>query len=73
MAACLNANKSKFMLFNSPNKIIYIPSIEINSTTVDCVDNFNFLGILLDKHLNWSVKQVELQTKYLEQLVYWQN
>ena len=39
------------MLFHSPNKKIDIPFIEINSTEVDCVDNFNFLGILLDKHL----------------------
>ena len=51
---CLNANKSKFMLFHSPNKIIDIPSIEINGTNVDCVDSFNFLGLLLDKHLNWK-------------------
>ena len=42
------------MLFHSPNKKIDIPSIEINSTEVDCADNFNFLGILLDKHLNWK-------------------
>ena len=53
----LNANKSKFMLFHSPNKIIDIPFIEINSTKVDCVDNLNFLGILLDKHLNWKTSQ----------------
>ena len=33
------------MLFHSPNKKIDIPSIEINSTEVDCVDNFNFLGM----------------------------
>ena len=46
--------KSKFMLFHSPNKIIDIPSIEMNGTKVDCVDNFNFLRLLLDKHLNWK-------------------
>ena len=51
---CLNANKSKFMLFHSPNKIIDIQSIEINGTKVDCVDSFNFLGLLRDTHLNWK-------------------
>ena len=42
------------MLFHSPNTIIDIPSIEINGTKVDCVDSFNFLGLLLDTHLNWK-------------------
>ena len=60
---CLNANKSKFMLFHSPNKKIDIPSIEINSTEVYCVDNFNFLGILLDKHLNWKSQTSKIANK----------
>ena len=60
---CLNANKSKFMLFHSPNKKIDIPSIEINSTEVDCVVNLNFLGILLDKHLNWKSQTSKIANK----------
>ena len=51
------------MLFHSPNKKIDIPSIEINSTEVDCVDNFNFLGILLDKHLNWKSQTSKIANK----------
>ena len=35
-------------------KIIDIPSIEINGTKVDCVYNFNLLGLVLDTHLNWK-------------------
>ena len=44
-------------------KKIDIPSIEINSTEVDCVDNFNFLGILLDKHLNWKSQTSKIANK----------
>ena len=40
-----------------------IPSIEINSREVDCVDNFNFLGILLDKHLNWKSQTSKIANK----------
>ena len=57
-ATCLNANISKFMLFQSPNKVIDIPSIEINGTKVDCVDNFSFLGLLLDKHLKGALYRI---------------
>ena len=60
---CLNANKSKFMLFHSPNKKIDITSIEINCTEVDCVDSFNFLGILLDQHLNWKSQTSKIANK----------
>ena len=51
------------MLFHSPNKIIDIPSIEINGTKVEWVDSFNFLGLLLDTHLNWKGQTSKIANK----------
>ena len=28
--------------------------LEINYTPIECVDNFNFLGLTINKHLNWK-------------------
>ena len=44
----INNDLSRISEWLHVNKKIDIPSIEINCTEVDCVDNFNFLGILLD-------------------------
>ena len=51
------------MLFHSPNKIIDMPSIEINDTKIDCVDSFNFLELLLDTHINWKVQTCKTANK----------
>ena len=50
----LNVKKTKAMLFHMPQKKIIVPKIKINGTIIDFVDNFNFLGINLNKHLNWN-------------------
>lgn len=50
----LNVNKSKFMVFHHPKKIFRLPQIKIDNSDVECVDNFNFLGITIDKNLNWK-------------------
>ena len=48
----LNANKSKYMIFHHPQKFIPRFQLEINDTPIECVDNFNFLGLTINKHLN---------------------
>lgn len=49
----LNASKTKAMLFHSPQRQISNPTIFIDDTEIDFVNEFNFLGIILDKNLKW--------------------
>ena len=47
----LNKLKSKFMLFHQPQKCVTIPKLKINNTLIECVDEFNYLGLIINKHL----------------------
>ena len=49
---CLNASKSKFMLFHMPQKVIPCLSFSINR--FENVHNFNFLGLTINCHLDWK-------------------
>ena len=49
----LNVKKTKFMIFRKPQKKVEIPVLHIGGENIDCVNNFNFLGIVLNQHLNW--------------------
>ena len=40
--------------FSQPQKKIIEPEIIIDGNKIDCVNNFNFLGLLINKHLNWN-------------------
>ena len=48
----LNVKKTKFMIFRKPQKKVEIPVLHIGGENIDCVNNFNFLGIVLNQHLN---------------------
>ena len=50
----LNVNKSKYMLFNAGNKILYPFEIKIDYISIERVYVFNFLGLIMDEHLNWK-------------------
>ena len=50
----LNVQKSKFMIFFKHPKTVKPPVVKINHTEVECVDNFVFLGLVLNKHLSWK-------------------
>ena len=50
----LNAKKTKFMLFYMPPKKVEKPVLQIGGLNIDCEDSFNFLGITINKHLNWE-------------------
>ena len=41
------------MIFRKPQKKVEIPVLHIGGENIDCVNNFNFLGIVLNEHLNW--------------------
>ena len=50
----LNVNKSKYMLFNAGNKRLYPFEIKIDDISIERVYVFNFLGLIMDEHLNWK-------------------
>ena len=58
----LNVSKTRCMIFRNPKfPTVSIPyDLEINSEHVECVSEFNFLGIVLDEFLTWQphVKKV---------------
>ena len=52
----LNAKKTKMMVFHHKQKRICTKSLKlyISSKKIECVKEFNFLGIMLDENLNWK-------------------
>ena len=47
----VNTQKYKFMLFYQPKKRLKIQKIEINNEKIECVEQFDFLRLILHKHL----------------------
>ena len=50
----LNIKKTKLMIFHQPQKNVIPPKIKIDDIPIECVDNFDLLGITIDKHLHWK-------------------
>ena len=50
----LNAQKTKLMVFHRKQKHVDEINVQINGTKTERVESFNFLGIMLDKNLNWK-------------------
>ena len=50
----LNVNKTKCMIFHNHQRKISNPSILLDNVSVEIVNSFNFLGIEIDKHLNFK-------------------
>ena len=53
----LNVAKTKFMIFHNYQKIIKerdIPSLIINGTNIEKVNEFNFLGLTINEFMNWN-------------------
>ena len=42
------------MIFRKPQKQIKLPIVKINGIQIECIDNFNFLGVIIDKNLTWK-------------------
>ena len=64
----LNINKTKAMVFHIPQKRIQLPSLKIAGEDIAFVDNFNFLGIIINKHLNWT-SHVDMLTAKLSKII----
>jgi hypothetical protein len=50
----LNIQKTKAMAFHTPQRKINVPKIQIDNHVIEYVAEFNYLGIYLDRHLNWK-------------------
>ena len=50
----LNANKTKAMIFHSQRKNVSFPTLKLQNSIIEYVDSFNFLGITVDKDLQWK-------------------
>lgn len=50
----LNVSKSKFMVFHQTKKNFRIPQLSIENSLIEHVESFNFLGLTIDKQLNWK-------------------
>ena len=59
----LNINKTKFMIFHTPQKRITIPNLLIDNTPIQNVADFNFLGITINQHLSWKPHQQKISSK----------
>jgi len=54
----LNVAKTKAMVFHHPRKNVTVPNLSIDGHRVEFVNDFNYLGIIFDKHLTWN-KHIE--------------
>ena len=59
----LNTSKTKYMLFHMPQQKIVYPRLIIANKEIESVEQFNFLGITLDHHLNWKAHVDKLVSK----------
>ena len=50
----LNTQKNKLMVFHRKQKHIKELNIVINSTKIDRVESFNYLGLTIDETLSWA-------------------
>ena len=64
----LNLQKTKAMLFHTPQRIVNFPCLFIDDHEIEYVQNFNFLGIHLDQHLKWNY-HIETITKKISRTI----
>ena len=50
----LNIDKTKFMIFHNYQQQITVPNISIDNVAIECVPNFNFVGIHFNEHFSWK-------------------
>ena len=50
---CLNISKTKCMVFHTVQKHIQYPNLSIDNNIIEQVNQFNFLGLILNSHLTW--------------------
>ena len=50
----LNVKKPKYMLCCTKNSSVILNDIVLNSEIIEKVEHFKFLGVHIDRKLNWS-------------------
>jgi hypothetical protein len=50
----LNVSKSKYMFFDTKRRVLTNPQIFIQNTELERVNQFDFLGIIIDDDLSWK-------------------
>jgi len=63
----LNVQKTKAMIFHTNRRHVIPPNIRIQQQNIEYVDSFNYLGIILDKHLSWN-SHINMVSKKISQL-----
>ena len=51
----LNVAKTKFMVFHTSNRLVRYPNLLINGRQNERVTQFNFLGLILQSNMSWSM------------------
>jgi hypothetical protein len=59
----LNASKTKAITFHTPHRNITPPILNINNQPIENTNETNFLGITIDKHLNFKPHINKIATK----------
>lgn len=59
----INTQKTKFIVFQNKNKEVIHPNLFINKTKIEEVDQEKYLGVLIDKNLNFSPHIEKIKTK----------
>ena len=59
----LNVSKTKFMTFHPPQKHIRKPVLKINNKEILETDEFNLLGVIIDKSLNFKPHITKITNK----------
>ena len=60
----INISKTKYMLFHPRQNINYAtPELTLNGDIIERVGNFNFLGVVIDKHITWKYHRKVLYNK----------
>ena len=59
----LNPAKTKYMLFHTHQKRVKSIVPKINNTNIEKVEEFKFLGLTLDTHLNWKIHSENISNK----------
>ena len=55
-------------MFNTVQRNITLPNLRIDNTNIEFVDKFNFLGLLINKHLKWK-HHIEIVAKKISKTV----
>ena len=55
------------MIFHMPQRKVVPPNLKIDNESIEYVNQFNFLGIMIDKHMNWKAHKDMVVERITEQ------